>query len=69
VRPHRALKFGREVRTPARQAGLTKQALTLREIFSSRELFLASKKVIFIFVLFDTTPPVSFPVQEVPLAA
>jgi transposase-like protein/IS1 family transposase len=67
VRPHRALKFGREVRTPARQAGLTKRALTLREIFSSRELFLASKKVI--FVLFDTTPPVSFPVQEVPLAA
>jgi hypothetical protein len=32
VRPHRALKFGREVRTPARQAGLTSRALTLREI-------------------------------------
>jgi hypothetical protein len=67
VRPHQALKFGREVRTPARQAGLTKRALTLREIFSSRELFLASTKVI--FVLFDTTPPVSFPVQEVLVAA
>ena len=26
VRPHRALKFGREVRTPAMQAGLTKKA-------------------------------------------
>ena len=30
VRPHRALKFGREVRTPARQAGLTRRTLTLR---------------------------------------
>src|SRR5688572_19732287 len=39
VRPHRALKFGREVRTPARQAGLTSRALTLREIFSSRLCF------------------------------
>src|SRR4029453_13839265 len=46
VRPHRALKFGREVRTPARQAGLTKRALTLREIFSSRELFVAYKNVL-----------------------
>ena len=36
VRPHRALKFGREVRTPAMQAGLTRRRLTLREIFSSR---------------------------------
>jgi len=35
VRPHRALKFGREVRTPAYQAGLTKRVLTFREIFSS----------------------------------
>ena len=35
VRPHRALKFGREVRTPAMQAGLTTRRLTLREIFSS----------------------------------
>lgn len=32
VRPHRALKFGREVRTPARQAGLTNRSLTLREL-------------------------------------
>ena len=34
VRPHRALKFGREVRTPAMQAGLTGRRLTLRGIFS-----------------------------------
>src|SRR6185503_18777803 len=32
VRPHRALKFGRAVRTPAMQAGLTRRRLTLREI-------------------------------------
>src|SRR6185295_14837822 len=33
VRPHRALKFACEVRTPAMQAGLTTRRLTLREIF------------------------------------
>ena len=54
VRPHRALKFGREVRTPAMQAGLTRRGLTLREIFSSRMVFLASKNVL--FALFDSVP-------------
>jgi len=34
VRPHRALKFGRQVRTPAMQAGLTSRQLTFREIFN-----------------------------------
>jgi len=33
VRPHRALKFGSETRTPAMQAGLTTRRLTLREVF------------------------------------
>ena len=33
VRPHGALKFGREVRTPAMQAGLATRRLTFREIF------------------------------------
>jgi transposase-like protein/IS1 family transposase len=61
VRPHRALKFGREVRTPARQAALTKRALTLREIFSSR--LLTSKNVR--FALFETVRPGRF----LPLAA
>jgi IS1 family transposase len=42
IRPHRALKFGRELRTPAQQAGLSKRGLTLREIFSSRLLFVVS---------------------------
>ncbi len=35
VRPHRALKFGRETRTPAMQAGLATRRLTLRDIFLS----------------------------------
>jgi hypothetical protein len=67
VRPHRALKFGREVRTPARQAGLTSRALTLRGIFSSRELFVASTNVL--FALFETARPVSFPIRGMRLAA
>ena len=33
VRPHRALKFGRETRTPAMQARLAKRRRTLREFF------------------------------------
>ena len=32
-RPHGALKFGRETRTPAMQAGLATRRLTLRDIF------------------------------------
>ncbi len=35
VRPHGALKFGRETRTPAMQAGLATRRLTLRDIFVS----------------------------------
>ena len=35
VRPHGALKFGREIRTPAMQAGLTTRRLTFRDIFLS----------------------------------
>ena len=67
VRRHRALKFGREVRTPARQAGLTSRALTLREIFSSRLFFVGSKDVI--FALFEKARLVSFPSPGVRLAA
>ena len=33
IRPHGTLKFGREIRAPAMQAGLVKQRLMLREIF------------------------------------
>jgi len=67
VRPHRALKFGQEVRTPAWQAGLTERALTLREIFSSRLLFVVSRNVI--FGLFDSAQPVSFHIRRMRLAA
>ena len=40
LRPHRALKFGREVRTPAMQAGLTQKRLTFRDVFESISTFL-----------------------------
>ncbi len=36
VRPHGALKFGREIRTPAMQAGLVNKPLTLSDIFTAR---------------------------------
>jgi transposase-like protein/IS1 family transposase len=49
VRPHRALQFGREVRTPAVQAGLTERRLTLREIFSSTIVLPAWWKVKSVF--------------------
>jgi len=67
VRSHRALKFGREVRTPAQQAGLTNRGLTLREIFSSKLLFVASKGVL--VVLCDSIRPVTFATRGVALAA
>ena len=67
VRPHRALKFGRKVRTPARQAGLTSRALTLREIFSSRLFFVGSKDVL--LALFDSVPSVSVAAWRMALAA
>ena len=40
VRPHGALKFGREVRTPAMQAGLAMRRLTFREVFVCRPTIL-----------------------------
>ena len=40
VRPHRALRFGRETRTPAMQAGLVTTRLPLRDIFAARGLSL-----------------------------
>ena len=40
VRPHRALRFGRETRTPAMQAGLVSMRLALSDIFASRRVTL-----------------------------
>jgi hypothetical protein len=67
IRPHRALKFGREVRTPAMQAGLSERQLTLRHIFSSRMFLQMPKNVI--FVLFDSARPVTFATRGVALVA
>ncbi len=44
LRPHRALKFGTTIRTPAMQAGLVKKCLSFRDLFTSQEAF-------FLFVL------------------
>ena len=48
VRPHLGLKFGRQTRTPAMQAGLVSRKLTLRDIFTA-----AAMKVIFVLVLIE----------------
>ena len=49
VRPHRALKFGRQVQTPAMQAGLTSRRLTFREIFSLMKYFFVLQNITFSF--------------------
>jgi len=67
VRPHRALKFGREVRTPAMQAGLTRRPLTWREIFSSRMFLRMPKNVI--VVLFVPARSVTFTPRRLALVA
>ena len=67
VRPHRALKFGRETRTPAMQAGLATRRLTFREVFvcAKTSLLLA------IDVMTVTVPsrPPTATFLDVPLAA
>ena len=40
IRPHGGLKFGREVRTPAMQAGLVSRKLTFRDVFMAAAGFL-----------------------------
>jgi transposase-like protein/IS1 family transposase len=60
VRPHRALKFGGEMRTPAMQAGLTTRPLTLSEIFPPAMFLRVSEKVrsgqSTVLVVVDETP-------------
>ena len=36
LRPHRALKFGSQIRTPAMQAGLSKRRFSFRDVFTFR---------------------------------
>ena len=57
VRPHGALKFGREIRTPAMQAGLTTRRLTFRDIFLATTIPLWSR--IEVFLLTGARNPVS----------
>lgn len=38
IRPHSALKFEDETRTPGMQAGLVKKQLSFREIFTELEI-------------------------------
>ena len=67
VRPHRALKFGRETRTPAMQAGLTTRRLTFREVF-----LLVGRRVlseIRVLVLSDFRLPVDVVEARMPVAA
>ena len=63
-RPHGALKFGREIRTPAMQAGLTIRRLTFRDIFLATTIPLWAR--IEVFLLTGACNPVSS--APVPLA-
>ena len=71
VRPHRALKFGRETRTPAMQAGLVSKRMTWRDIFTvcglSRRL---SLEVVRVFVTVHPTKSLAaeLPTFSSPLA-
>ena len=51
LRPHRALKFGSEIRTPAMQAGLSTKRLTFRDVFAviTTSLHLAKAALVVIF--------------------
>ena len=50
IRPHRALKFGPEIRTPAMQAGLVSKRLSFRDIFVA-----VTEKILFVIVFIDVT--------------
>ena len=67
VRPHGALKFGREIRTPAMQAGLTTRRLTFRDIFLATTIPLWAR--IEVFLLTGARNPVSSAPVPLPAAA
>jgi hypothetical protein len=48
MRPHRALKFGYELRTPAMQAGLVAKRLSFRGVFVAKQ-----GRVLFVIVFID----------------
>ena len=47
----RGLEFGSQIITPAMQAGLTKQRLTFRDIFTSIATFLRLARSVRVFIL------------------
>jgi IS1 family transposase len=51
IRPHRGLKFGKETRTPAMQAGLASRPLTFRQVFTW-----ANGGVLFVLLIIDFRP-------------
>ena len=67
VRPYGALKFGREIRTPAMQAGLTTRWLTFRDIFLATTIPLWSR--VEVFLLTGARNPVSSGPVPLPAAA
>ena len=64
VRPHGALKFGREIRTPAMQVGLTTRRLTFRDIFLATTIPLWLR--IEVFLLTGARNPVSSEPVSIP---
>ncbi len=56
LRPHRALKFGSEIRTPAMQAGLVTKRLTFRDVFTSSLVSLSPGRIINLFGDVESCP-------------
>jgi len=64
VRPHSALKFGCETRTPAMQAGLVSKRLTLSDIFAARGLTV--RGLVTVVHVFVTVQPRESDATELP---
>ena len=67
VRPHGALKFGHETRTPAMQAGIAARRLTFREVFVRRRRSLLASVGAITFI--DPLRPPIAPIVDELLAA
>ncbi len=67
VRPHGALKFGRETRTPAMQAGLATRRLTIRDIFVSMRSLVSLPSDVLVFA--DSHRTAASAVMHMPVAA
>ena len=64
IRPHRALKFGHEVRTPAMQAGLADKRLSFREVFVA-----VPERILFVIVFIGAVRVGSGRVKDQKMAA